>query len=253
MNFHRGEMKNERFVKWLQKQMDDAGLNQNELAKKSGLYPSNVSMVLNGDKEPGINFFIKVAKGLHLPPGYVFEQYALSTPQRPGKAQLLAIKVSELMNLFIENGQEAEVQLILEFAEMLLKRQGKLPAVTAIEKAQAELPPVPIPDEEYVLEIIKHLSTHRQRQVYDFARWQLKEEYSARDSSGKRQEIGESKRKEWQEAIGIIDLMLAIEEATPQERERFLTFLIERYQRRHAALSGESPTSLPAIVQMPPE
>lgn len=231
---------NERFTKWLQKAMDDAGLTQTELARQSDLYPSNISGVMSGDKEPGVNFLIKIAKGLRLPPGYVFEQYASPAPEKLNRDQLLAAKVSEAINLFTERGHGGDVQLIYEFAEMLLRRQGaSLPAPVTNTKGQ--LPEVgpprstykPMPGDEHIMELLKMLDTYRQRQVYDFARWQLKEQYSVVNSSGERS--AEQKQKEWQEAIGLIDLMLAVEDVTPEEREDFMLYLIERYKALPAA------------------
>lgn len=112
-----------RFIQWLQKQMDEMGLNQNELAQKSGLYPSNISMVLSGEKNPGVDFFIKIARGLRLSPGYVFEQYALSVSEKPTEGEQLIMKTSEVMRILSELEAEGDIQLIYEFAELLLKKR----------------------------------------------------------------------------------------------------------------------------------
>lgn len=112
-----------RFIQWLQKQMDETGLNQNELAQKSGLYPSNISMVLSGEKNPGVDFFIKIARGLRLSPGHVFEQYALSVSEKPTEGEQLIMKTSEVMRILSELEAEGDVQLIYEFAELLLKKR----------------------------------------------------------------------------------------------------------------------------------
>lgn len=112
-----------KFIEWLQVQMDKAGLNQNELAQKSGLYPSNISMVLSGEKNPGVDFFIKIARGLRLSPGYVFEQYASSVTDKATGDQQLIMKTTEVMKLLAELEAEGDIRLVYDFAEMLLKRQ----------------------------------------------------------------------------------------------------------------------------------
>lgn len=102
----------------------------------------------------------------------------------------------------------------------------------------SDAPEIELPSDEHVMEVLKRLSTHRQRQVYDFARWQLREQYNPLSSNRKRDR--EAKKKEWQEVIDLIDLMLAIEEATPEERENFIAYLTEQYRTQQADYSSES-------------
>ena len=219
---------NQRFINWLNEQMSEAGLNQNELAQRSGLYPSNISMVLTGDKEPGINFFIKVAKGLRLPPGQVFEQYALPISEKPTRDQLLATKVSGVISLFAELGHSGEVQLVYEFAEMLLKRQG-VPLPTQAADAQEDNLPgeLPNPKMEDVMNILQCMDQSELQNTYDYARWRLTEQGARRNSTGKRQ--GEKKRKEREDIIGLIDLYLAVDEAPQEKIDSFIAALTEWY------------------------
>lgn len=217
----------ERFARWLKKQMDDLGLNQNELAQRSGLYASNVSMVLSGEKEPGTNFFIKIAKGLHLPPGYVFEQYATPVPEPLAGSQLLATKISEITGLLVGMGLDSEIALIYEFAEMLLKRQpGRAPAPDKGIRGE-----ITNPQAEDINNILQYLDQAELQNTYDYVRWRLVEQERRRISSGKRREK-DAKTGEYKDVIDLIDFMLAIDEATPKQRETFILSLIELYQSR---------------------
>lgn len=113
----------ENFIKWLQRQMDREGINQTELAERSGLYPSNISQVLSGDKNPGVDFFIKLAKGLRLPPGYIFEQYVDVTSTHFSDLDRLTKQTVEIMRILKGLGRDDDIGLIHDFAEMLLVRQ----------------------------------------------------------------------------------------------------------------------------------
>lgn len=226
--------KRERFARWLKRQMDDLGLNQNELAQASGLYASNVSMVLSGEKEPGTNFFIKIAKGLHLPPGYVFEQYATSAPEPLAGSQLLVTKISEITGLLAGMGLDSEITLIYEFAEMLLKRQpGRAPASDKGMPGE-----VPAPQATDIDNILQYLDQAELQNTYDYVRWRLIEQERRRISSGKRREK-DAKTGEYKDVIDLIDFMLAIDEATPRQREAFILSLIELYHSRMNQLEDD--------------
>lgn len=114
---------NTSFTHWLQEQIDKSELNQSELAKRSGLYPSSISMVLSGERKPGVDFFIKIARGLRLPPGYVFEQYALSISDKPTEEDQLIMKTSGVMKMLSELAADNDLEVIYELAEILLRKR----------------------------------------------------------------------------------------------------------------------------------
>lgn len=60
------------FTTWLISEMNDRGWNNSELARRAGLVPSTISMVISEHKRPGPNFCNGAARALRLPPERVF-------------------------------------------------------------------------------------------------------------------------------------------------------------------------------------
>lgn len=62
------------FILWLRDEIKDKGWRQSDFAKKAGLAPSTVSMVLKMQKKAGVSFCKRTANALNLPPGEVLKR-----------------------------------------------------------------------------------------------------------------------------------------------------------------------------------
>lgn len=73
------DMVNE-FITWLTKELNDRGWTNSELARRSELVPSTVSMVISGKTNPGLEFCLGVARAFGLPPEAVLRKAGLLPP-----------------------------------------------------------------------------------------------------------------------------------------------------------------------------
>jgi transcriptional regulator with XRE-family HTH domain len=65
------------FIEWLNEQMKERGLSQSELARLSGVTQAMISLVLSGQRNPGPDFCLGVAKALNTDPEIVFQHAGL--------------------------------------------------------------------------------------------------------------------------------------------------------------------------------
>lgn len=75
------------FNVWLTKRLDKEDWNNSELARRASVAPSTVSMVLNQQQRPGLDFCLGVAKALRIPPETVLRKAGLLPPVPPAIEQ----------------------------------------------------------------------------------------------------------------------------------------------------------------------
>jgi transcriptional regulator with XRE-family HTH domain len=68
------------FIKWLMEEMTTNGWTNSELARRAGVVPSTVSMVLSRRQRPGLEFCVGIARALHVPPEEVLRLAGLLPP-----------------------------------------------------------------------------------------------------------------------------------------------------------------------------
>ncbi|MFQ5613980.1 MAG: helix-turn-helix domain-containing protein [Anaerolineae bacterium] len=96
------------FVTWLTKEIEKRGWSNSELARRANLVPSTISMVLNGDKRPGLDFCNGVARALNHPPEAIFRLAGLLPPDPD-----MDPEEKEALHLFRQLG-DAERKRILQ-------------------------------------------------------------------------------------------------------------------------------------------
>lgn len=98
----------EDFGTWLKSELDVRGWRQADLAKAANLHSGSVSNVLNGQRRPGPDFVMGVARALKLPAEEVFRRAGL-LPPRPavGGGGLVEEAVDVLKRLPADKQQEA--------------------------------------------------------------------------------------------------------------------------------------------------
>lgn len=61
-----------KFTQWLEEEIETRGWTLRELGRRSGLTHVAISNVLNGVRNPGVEFCLKIARALQTPPELVF-------------------------------------------------------------------------------------------------------------------------------------------------------------------------------------
>jgi len=108
------------FIDWLNEELSSRGWSNSEVARRSGLAPSTISMVLSGTANPGWDFCKKVADALKIPPEAVFRKAGL-LPARPDGSEL----IEELLHYFGQlspEDQERALAIVRALAEQGIGR-----------------------------------------------------------------------------------------------------------------------------------
>jgi transcriptional regulator with XRE-family HTH domain len=192
------------FVDWLNKELNERGWSNSELAKRSGMAPSTISMIISRQSKPGWDFCAGLAKALGESPDKLFRLAGL-LPPLPDPAKT----------------EPDQAAMIREIYQVLKQSLSHMLIDTRANYQVGEVPPAPaVPDSEHIMELFQALDQARKQQVYAFTRWLLKEQLDPANSSGQR------KKSARQKAIEDINLYLAVNKATPAELERLIIDLI---------------------------
>jgi len=106
--------------------MNRRGWNNSELARRAGIGPSGISMIINEQRAPGVDFCRAVARALGLPPETVFRQAGLLPPDP--NSEIPARR--ELLHLF-EQLPEADRSMAVSLVRaMVRERAPKYPPDT---------------------------------------------------------------------------------------------------------------------------
>jgi transcriptional regulator with XRE-family HTH domain len=70
------------FSDWLENELDKLGWSSADLARRSGLNPSTLSMVHNHKRRAGVDTCRAIAKAMHLPEADVLRAAGLMAPER---------------------------------------------------------------------------------------------------------------------------------------------------------------------------
>ena len=80
----------------MQALMQEYGISQNKLAKMVGVTPSCLSRDLHGEQEPSIRLFVRIARALHVTPGYLLDDETCAPELLPA--------CTEIRNAIIRRG-----------------------------------------------------------------------------------------------------------------------------------------------------
>ena len=110
------------FVTWLTGEMDRRDWNNTDLAKRAGVVPSTVSMIISGHKKPGLEFCVGVARAFGVSPEYVLRLAGHLPPRLDPSG--LPPETSELvreLNELLLRQPEPEQRRIMTAVLMLLR------------------------------------------------------------------------------------------------------------------------------------
>lgn len=107
------------FAEWLHQELNRRALNPSELARRSRVSQSTVSLVLNEQKGPGPKLCRGIARALDLPPEDVFRRAGLLPPAPEETSSL-----REVIHLFNQLSPEQQDNM-LAMARALLAEQRR--------------------------------------------------------------------------------------------------------------------------------
>ena len=110
---------NAEFSSWIQKNLDQRGMTQADLARGSGLTSAAVSRIMDGSRGVGPDASRAIARALDLPEEEVFRQAGLLSPKNEDPPTL-----SEWIHYFLQADEE-ERDRMLEVAKTLSQRSRK--------------------------------------------------------------------------------------------------------------------------------
>lgn len=167
------------FTVWLIAEINSRGWLPAELAKRAGLTQGGLSRILNGERKPGPEACVGIARALGLSPECVFRKAGL-LPSEPDPAP----GEQDVLNTYRGlTGPQRQAALAM------LRGLSGQPATITIRPAGTppELPPEPpTPDLEDIIDLLKQLDGYSLRQVYDYARFQANDQDQRRDSASRR-------------------------------------------------------------------
>jgi transcriptional regulator with XRE-family HTH domain len=112
------------FADWLLNEMQRRGLSQSELARKAGLAQATISYVLSGERNPGSEFCLGVAKALNIPPEIVFQRAGLF----PGEGEETS-NLKEASHLFQQLSDRQQRDILVQMRALVEeRRRGSSPS-----------------------------------------------------------------------------------------------------------------------------
>jgi transcriptional regulator with XRE-family HTH domain len=128
------------FATWLMHETENRGWTNAELARRAGISPASISMVISGQKGVGLDFCLGVARALGFPPEIVLRQAGLLPPIPPAIAE------------------ETEIVNIIRSLTVSTRRL----VITMLRALGQNRPPTADPLEQELLESFRRLPEHRQ-------------------------------------------------------------------------------------------
>jgi transcriptional regulator with XRE-family HTH domain len=118
---------NNSFMTWLDGILAERNLTRADLARRAGIGQSTLSLIGSGDRNPGSEVCLAIARALKIPPEEVLRVAGILPPVRSGSA--LDDRIVHLMGLLSDD----EKNMLLEFSELLVHRREKSKNASAVE------------------------------------------------------------------------------------------------------------------------
>lgn len=226
-------------IGWINGQLREREWSMRQLAKKAGLSQTQVSNVLAGKRTVTRDFCVVIARAFGEPPEKIL-RLANLLPPAPVPAQ----GEDDLLAVFRQLSKQQR-QYVLDSLRGLTSQPKPPNAAQAIEPEPAEIV-IPdrdegtVPEPEEMIDLLKMLDETERYFVYDYILWRLTEMQHRRNSSG-RKRAEQEHRREHGEAIEIINLMLAIEEADPVRIEQVISWLQKQKTQKEERQTAAGP------------
>lgn len=108
-------MTSEDFVGWLTCKMSEIGWSNSELARRAGVVPSTISMIVSRKNQPTWELCSGIAKAFDLPPEDVFRRAGLLPPVAPPGDVTYITQTTRAL-------PADQIKMVREFVEFLYKK-----------------------------------------------------------------------------------------------------------------------------------
>ncbi len=106
------------FTDWLDEELARRNWRPADLARAAGISSATISHLYSGARKPGPEVAVAIAKGLNLPPEYVFRQAGLLPPRTEVEEDLSFQQILAIM----QDMTEEERKEIVDYALFRLRR-----------------------------------------------------------------------------------------------------------------------------------
>lgn len=107
------------FAAWLTNELEAQGWSRSDLARATGLHKGSISNVLNGQRQPSVDFVLAVARALKVSPEDLYRRAGLL----PAKPDLAASPVlNEALDLLRRLSPDKQ-QEVINYARYLYKQE----------------------------------------------------------------------------------------------------------------------------------
>lgn len=106
---------------WVLRKMDAHNLSMRKLGEMAGVPHSSISKALSGNREPGLDFYLKIARALNAVPEFLIEAEIL--PDISVDKGLTYSQISEVVDQLDEEGRKA----LLDYSDFLLSKHKNKP------------------------------------------------------------------------------------------------------------------------------
>jgi transcriptional regulator with XRE-family HTH domain len=101
----------EKFGSWLLEELDKRNMSQSDLARASGVTPSQISHIVSEKRNAGTKSLMKIAQALKLPVDFIFEKAGLLPPNSE-----LSLTKRTLIGL-IKGFSDSDVRMVMSLLE----------------------------------------------------------------------------------------------------------------------------------------
>lgn len=118
------ETKENSFARWLEKEIEAKGWTIRELARRAGLTHVTISNVLNGARNPGVDFCLGVAKAFRMPPELVFRRAGI-LPDRDNIEEELYNRFRAYVEALSPERREELLRYVMFLHELEMDRESQ--------------------------------------------------------------------------------------------------------------------------------
>jgi transcriptional regulator with XRE-family HTH domain len=114
------------FSQWLQREIEQRGWRQSDLARHSGIDSGLISRILNGERKPGIETCRAIARAFGLADIQVLDIAGLATNQDRAKFSPTIEAIAMMLNDLPESDQEEIRAMVRVKFERIQRHHGKV-------------------------------------------------------------------------------------------------------------------------------
>lgn len=111
------------FNTWFAQELEKRSWSNNEFARRSGISPATISLVMNDKRNPGPEFCRAIARAFRIPPEEVFRRAGILDPLPPTEEELELLRY--LFNRMNEEDKVRVLAIARAFAGLSEEREGE--------------------------------------------------------------------------------------------------------------------------------